>query len=177
MISHVGLSELSHTTSTTWYSSYCAITSDPSTKRPKLEILQSAINTCLFIDILSLWLIWKKKKKSVITKTSHLPENDNLYLDTMTSTNSSNDRLVLCQNVEINSNEYFSCDVFFREWNRRPRGLETSLRNHQEICLWVQSYFNDLSWFIERLSVKIFIYSSFVTIDDVIFLFFKNFPS
>ena len=30
------------------------------------------------------------------------------------------------QNVEINSNEYFSCDVIFHEWNRRPRGLETS---------------------------------------------------
>ena len=29
---------------------------------PKLEILQSAINTCLIINILSLWLIWKKKK-------------------------------------------------------------------------------------------------------------------
>ena len=95
----------------------------------------------------------------------------------MTSTNSSNDRLVLRQNVEINSNEYFSCDVFFREWNRRPRGLETSLRNHQEIRLWVQSYFYDLLWFIERLSVKLFIYSSFVTIDDVIFFFLKNFPS
>ena len=53
----------------------------------------------------------------------------------MTSTNSSNDRLVLRQNVVINSNEYFSCDVIFREWNRPPRGLETSLRNHQEICL------------------------------------------
>ena len=104
-----------------------------------------------------------KKKKSVVTKT--------------TSPNSSNDRLVLRQNVEINSNEYFSCNVFFREWNRQPRGLETSLRNHQEICLWVQSYFNNLLWFIEWLSVKIFIYSSFVTIDDVIFLFFKNFPS
>ena len=95
----------------------------------------------------------------------------------MTGTNSSNDRLVLRQNVEINSNEYLSCDVFFQEWNRRPRGLETSLRNHQEICLWVQSYFNDLLLFIERLSVKIFIYSSFVTIDDIIFLFLKNFPS
>ena len=96
--------------------------------------------------------------------------------DTMTGTNSSNDRLVLRQNVEINSNEYFSWDVFFREWNCRPRGLEMSLRNHQEIGLWaVQSYFNNLSWFIERLSVKIFIYSSFVTIDDVIFLFLKTF--
>ena len=93
----------------------------------------------------------------------------------MTGTNSSNDRLVLCQNVEINSNEYFSCDIFFREWNRQLRGLETSLRNHQEICLWVQSYINDLLWFIEWLSVKIFIYSSFVTMDDVIFLFLKTF--
>ena len=50
----------------------------------------------------------------------------------MTGTNSSNDRLILRQNVEINSNEYFSCDVIFREWNRRPLGLETSLGNHQE---------------------------------------------
>ena len=77
----------------------------------------------------------KKKKKSIVTKTMHLPENDNSYLDTMAGTNSSNDRLVLRQNVEINSNEYFSCDVFFREWNRRPRGLETSLRNHKEKSL------------------------------------------
>ena len=38
---------------------------------PKLEILQTAINTCLIINILSLWLVWgkKKKKKSVVTKT------------------------------------------------------------------------------------------------------------
>ena len=57
----------------------------------------------------------------------------------MTGTNCSNDRLVLRQNVEINSNEYFSCDVFFREWNRPPRGLGTSLRNHQEKRLWVIS--------------------------------------
>ena len=32
------------------------------------------------------------KKKSVITKLRHLPENDNSYLDTMTGTNSSHDR-------------------------------------------------------------------------------------
>ena len=96
----------------------------------------------------------------------------------MKGTNSSNDRLILRQNMEINSNEYVSCDVFFREWNRQPRGLETSLRNQQEKCLWVQSYFNDLLWFIERLSVSIFISSSFVTIDAVIFLFLKKyFPS
>ena len=25
--------------------------------------------------------------------------------------------------MEINSNEYFSCDILFWEWNRRPRGL------------------------------------------------------
>ena len=30
---------------------------------PKLEILQSAINTCLIINILSLWLICKNKNK------------------------------------------------------------------------------------------------------------------
>ena len=95
----------------------------------------------------------KKKKNPSQQKLCHLPENDNSYLDTMPGTNSSNDMLILCQNVEINSNEHFSCNVFFRDLNRRPRGLETSLRNHQEKCLWVQSYFNDLLWFIERLSV------------------------
>ena len=42
-----------------------------------------------------------KKKKSVVTKTKHQPENDNSYLDTMTGTNSSNDMLILRQNVEI----------------------------------------------------------------------------
>ena len=31
----------------------------------------------------------------------HQPENDNSYLDTMTGTNSSNERLILRQNVEI----------------------------------------------------------------------------
>ena len=40
----------------------------------------------------------------------------------MTGTNSSNDRLILRQNVEINSNEYFSYDVFLgvkssTKWN------------------------------------------------------------
>ena len=95
----------------------------------------------------------KKKKNPAQQKLRHLSENDNCYLDTMTGTNSSSDRLILRRNVEINSNEYFSCNVFFREWNRRPRGLETSLCNHQVKSVWVQSYFNDLSWFIERLSV------------------------
>ena len=94
----------------------------------------------------------KKIKNPAQQKLRHLPENDNCYLDTMTGTHSSSDRLILRRNVEINSNEYFSCDVFFREWNRRPRGLETSLRNHQVKSVWVQSYFSDLLWFIERLS-------------------------
>ena len=93
----------------------------------------------------------------------------------MKGTNDSNGRIVLRQNVEINSNKYFSCHIFFREWNRWPRGLETSLRNHQEKCLWVQSYFSDLLWFIERLSVEIFIYLLRLMIDR--FLFFLNFPS
>ena len=44
-----------------------------------------------------------------MTKTT--PDN-NCYWDTMTGTNSSNDRLILRQNEEINSNEYFSYNVF-----------------------------------------------------------------
>ena len=65
---------------------------------PKLEILQTAINTCLVINILSLWLIKKKKKKiPPWQELRHLPENDNSYLDTMTGTNSSYDRLILRQ--------------------------------------------------------------------------------
>ena len=53
----------------------------------------------------------------------------------MTDTNSSNDRLILHQNVDINSNEYFSYDISFREWNRRPCVMEMPLRNLQEKCL------------------------------------------
>ena len=59
----------------------------------------------------------------------------------MTSTNSSNDRLlwvILHQNVEINSNWYLT--TYFREWNRPPRGMETPLRNHQKNVR-VQRYF------------------------------------
>ena len=58
MISHVGLSELVIPRGTQ------VITQSLNTHQqnsPKLEILQSAINTCLIINILSLWLIWKKK--------------------------------------------------------------------------------------------------------------------
>ena len=54
----------------------------------------------------------------------------------MTGINSSNDRLILHQYVEITSNEYFSYNIFFREWKRRPRGMETPLRNHQEKSFW-----------------------------------------
>ena len=54
----------------------------------------------------------QKKNNPAQQKLRHLPENDN---STMTGTNSSSDRLILLRNVEINSNEYFSCDVFFRE--------------------------------------------------------------
>ena len=39
-------------------------------------------------------------KKYVVTKTRHVPENDNSHLDTMTGINFSNDRLILRQNVE-----------------------------------------------------------------------------
>ena len=60
IISQVGLSEFSHTA---WYSSYCAITLDPSTKQPQTRNTSTAIRYCLVINILSLWLIiWKKKK-------------------------------------------------------------------------------------------------------------------
>ena len=57
----------------------------------------------------------KKKKKKIrrSKKLRHLSEMIILIdLDTMTGTNSSNDRLILRRNVEINSNWYFSYDVF-----------------------------------------------------------------
>ena len=49
----------------------------------------------------------------------------------MTGTNSSNDRLILHQNVEINSTEYFSYANEIVS-DCRPRGMEMPLRNHQE---------------------------------------------
>ena len=91
-IFHVGLSEWSGTQ---------VVAQSLKTRQqngPKLEILQTAINTCLIImiiNILSLWLVWGKKNPSK-KKLSHQPENDNSYLDTMTGTNSSNDRLISC---------------------------------------------------------------------------------
>ena len=52
----------------------------------------------------------KKKKKKIRRnkKLSHQPENDNSYLDTMTGTNSSNDMVILRQNVEI----YIPMNIF-----------------------------------------------------------------
>ena len=47
-----------------------------------------------------------------MTKTTPPPKDNDTYWDTMTGTNSSNDRLILHQNLEINSNEYFSYDIF-----------------------------------------------------------------
>ena len=44
-----------------------------------------------------------EKKKSVITKTAPTPENNHSFLDIMTGSYSSNDMLMLRQNVEINS--------------------------------------------------------------------------
>ena len=76
--------------------------------RTKLEILQTAINTCLIIIILSLWLKWKRKKQKICRN-----KNENSHLDTLTGTNSSNDRLILRQNVETNSKEYFLATYFF----------------------------------------------------------------
>ena len=65
MISHVGLSELSHTGVKSYHVVLKLLHNHLKSRQqngPKLEILQSAINTCLIINILSLRLIWKKKK-------------------------------------------------------------------------------------------------------------------
>ena len=92
----------------------------------------------------------------------------------MTGTNSSNGRLVLRQNVEINSNEYFSVTYFFGNEIVDHVACKRHCAITKKNVFWVQSYFNDSLWFTERLSVEIFIYSSFVTIDDVIFQFLKK---
>ena len=93
-----------------------------------------------------------KKKISFVIKTTPPTRKWSFFIDTMTGTNSSNDRLILHQNMEINSHEHFSYDAFFQQWDHGPRGLETSLSNHQEKCPYVQGYFTDLVWFIEQLS-------------------------
>ena len=64
------------------------------------------INKCFIYNILSSWLIMQNK--SVKTKTTPTPENDNFYWDIMTGTNSPNDNmLILHLAVEINSNDFF----------------------------------------------------------------------
>ena len=60
MISHVGLSPVSEWSGTQVIAQSLKTRQQ---KGPKLEILQTAINTCLIINILSLWLVWGGKKK------------------------------------------------------------------------------------------------------------------
>ena len=94
----------------------------------------------------------------------------------MTGTNSSNNMLILRQNVEIYKFQW----IFFMRRNfpgmkSLTTGLETSLRNHQESSeIFQMPIINDLLWFIEWSSMQFFIYSSFVTTYDVNFLFFKK---
>ena len=71
-----------------------------------------------------LWLVGDRKRMFNTTMLIYRHDmssglqylNDNSYWDTMTGTNSLIDRLILRQNVEINSNEYFSYNIFFF-WN------------------------------------------------------------
>ena len=64
IISHVGLSEWSHAM---WYSSFMIAQSLKTLKKngPKLEIFQTTIIPCFTINISSLFVIWKKKKKKI----------------------------------------------------------------------------------------------------------------
>ena len=67
MISHVGLSELSHTT---WYSSYCAITYDPSTKRSQTRNTSNG-NKYMFDYWYSIIMAHMKKKKKKICRNKN----------------------------------------------------------------------------------------------------------
>ena len=94
----------------------------------------------------------KKKKNSVVTKTTS-STNDNFYLDTMTGTNSSNDRLVLRQNVEINSNEYFSATYFFGNeifdhvaWKRHCAITKKNVFEFRVISTIYHGLSNDYRW-------------------------------
>ena len=69
IISHVGLSELSHTTCGTQVIAQSLKTHQQN--GPKLEILQTVTNTCLIINILSSWLIWKKIKIKTILRNKN----------------------------------------------------------------------------------------------------------
>ena len=59
----------------------------------------------------------------------------------MTGTNSSNDRLILRQNVEINSNWYFSYDVFSGMKSSTTWNGNAIVQSPKKMS-WVQRYFN-----------------------------------
>ena len=107
-------------------------------------------NKCMFIiDILALW---KKKKNPAVTKTTPPPEDNHSYWNTMTGTNSSIDRLILQQNVEINSNWCFSYDVFSgmkssTTWNGNAIAQSPRKMSWVQRCFKYQWYaiFNGLS--------------------------------
>ena len=108
-------------------------------------------------------------------------EDINSYWDTMTSTNSPSDRLILRQNVEINSNEYFSYDEFsgikssnMRNWN----GIAQSPRKMFEFRN--ISNTSDIQFLmVYRTIVDVILHLFIICNDkyDVNYLFFKNFPS
>ena len=79
----------------------------------------------------------KKKKIRRNKKLSHQPENDNSYLDTMTGTNSSNDMVILRQNVEI----YIFQWIFFM---RREIVDHVAWKRHCAITKKAQRYFKYL---------------------------------
>ena len=93
--------------------------------------------------------------------------------NTVIGTNSYKDKLILCQNVEINSIEYFSIDLFSGVKSSTTWNL-TSLRNHQENVMSSNminyGLSNDHRWNFS------FIHYSLLRL--VMFLYFKkNFPS
>ena len=115
----------------------------------------------------------KKKKNPAQQKLRDLLENDYCYLDTMTGTNSLSDRFILRRNVEINSNEYFSCNLFFGGMKSSTTWLGNVIaQSPRKKCLSsvISTIYyglsNDYRWkfsFIHHLLR--------ITIDDVIFLF------
>ena len=68
IISHVGLSALSHTT---WYSSYCASLKTRQQNGPKLEILQTAIRYMFDYQYFIIMAHMKKKKKKKIRRNKN----------------------------------------------------------------------------------------------------------
>ena len=59
----------------------------------------------------------------------------------MTATNSLNDRLIVHQNVEINSNEYFSYDVFSGMKSSNEIVNHVERKRHCAMTKEVQRYF------------------------------------